>query len=224
MALALLAFVPVPDAPFSPGPSTASTPAPGVSPLKTIVTVKSSAYCTALGLHFNGAFAPMHSNDITIARAGVQLDDINTLFSKPDYVNRFVSARASLGKQVGALLDSLPHEQDEINKLREGEKATSDPQAAAQMHDTADQLQRAWDKQHQLAIDLQGVVQSMMEYNIFADQPLGANDLENETLPADMKNIKSYLRYDGQRQAIADDEAKAVDIAYDIATNRCSAP
>ena len=51
-----------------------------------------------------------------------------------------------------------------------------------------------------------------------------ANDLENETLPADMKNIKSYLRYDGQRQAIADAEANAVDIAYDIATNRCSAP
>ncbi len=166
----------------------------------------------------------MHYNDVTIARAGVALDDINTLFSKPDYVNRFVAVRANLTKQVGMLLDSLPHEQDEINKLREGEKVAPDPQAAQQMHDTADQLQRAWDKQHQLAIDLQGIVQSMMQYNIFADQPLGANDIQNATLPADMKDIKSYLRFDGQRQAIADAEANAVDIAYDIATNRCSAP
>jgi len=68
----------------------------------------------------------MHSKT-SRSRAGVQLDDINTLFSKPDYVNRFVSARASLGKQVGALLDSLPHEQDEINKLREGERPRAIP-------------------------------------------------------------------------------------------------
>ncbi|MGR4065439.1 MAG: hypothetical protein ACLQPV_08320 [Vulcanimicrobiaceae bacterium] len=214
-------------APVSSSPSTSSPgPSPQASsqPLKTIVTVKSSAYCTALGLHFNGAYQPMHYNDVTIARAGVALDDINTLFSKPDYVNRFVAVRANLTKHVGMLLDSLPHEQDEINKLREGEKVAPDPQAAQQMHDTADQLQRAWDKQHQLAIDLQGIVQSMMQYNIFADQPLGANDIQNATLPADMKDIKSYLRFNGQRQAIADAEANAVDIAYDIATNRCSAP
>src|SRR5581483_7434517 len=76
----------------SPAPSAPTVP-------KTIITVISSPYCNSLAEHFNGALVPMLANDRTLDRVGVSLDNADTSFDYPDYVERFVHARDALLKQ-----------------------------------------------------------------------------------------------------------------------------
>jgi hypothetical protein len=153
----------------------------------------------------------------------VQLESINALFSQPDYVQRFVKARTTLGKQEAVLNSSLNQIQDEINQLREGSRLTTDAAAAEQIHQAAQDLQAAYDKQRQLAIDLGNMYQAMLRYPITRVNPaLGGFDPQEMTEPADMLNIKTYLRFDGQRDVIADNEGKAVDIAYAVAQTYCT--
>lgn len=222
--VALLALVPVPGVinTASPSPEPTSVPSGAPRVLRTIVTVKSSPFCSALGRHFNAAFSPMLANDRTLDGVSTQLDDLNGLFKGLDYAQRFLAVRRRLEAYDDQLLRSLPAMQDEINKLREGEKLTTDPEAAKQMHLTAQELQRAYDKQRAMAIDLQGIVQGLMQYDITRPVPIGGDTIENQTtLPKERKDIKSYLRFDGQRDVIADAENKAVDIAYDLVQKSC---
>lgn len=213
LVLALIA----PPAPSAPVPSP-SLPAA----FKTIVTVKSSPYCASLGDHFNAALSPMVANDRVLDGVSVQLDDLNTLFYSTDYAPKFLSTRRRLQAYDRELLDGLPAIQEQINRLRQGEKLAADREGSAAVHATAQELQRAYDKQRAMAIDLQGIVQSMMEFDITAPHPIGGGNAADATLPKDMKDIKSYLRFDGQRDVIADAETKAVDIAYDTVTTRCA--
>jgi hypothetical protein len=118
----------------------------------------------------------------------------------------------------------MPAIQDQINRLREASKLTQDPQAAAQAHDAAEQLQAAYMKQRALAFDLQGVVNVLMDENNWDQHELNGTSAEISQMPSDMKDIKSYLRFDGQRDVINRAEGKAVDIAYDAATKHCANP
>jgi hypothetical protein len=199
-------------------------PAPSPTPTepKTIITVISSPYCNSLGDHFNGALVPMLANDRTLGGVSVQLDDLNTLFSQPDYVERFLHVRDNLGRQETELMKSLPLIQREINALREGARLSADPQATAQIHEAAQELQTAYDKQRQLSIDLQGMYQAMLTYPIARVHPaLGGFDPAEMAMPADEKNVKSYLRFDGQRDTIARNEDKAADVAINAAQTYC---
>ncbi len=222
LALALILGVIVPTTGNgSPKPS----PAPAASgvPLKTIITVKSSPYCNALGQHFNNAFVPMVGNDRSLDVINTNLLDINEAYSHPDFARRLVKARDQLMKYDGLLLRSLPQIQDQINQLRAAEKMTQDPKAASQAHAAAEQLQTAYVKQKQLAIDLQGLVQSMMTQDYASqDHPLNGGGPELNQIPKDEQDIKVYLRFDGQRDVIGRAEAKAVDIAYDAAVTQCA--
>lgn len=219
LAAAIALGVIAPTAAGAPSPS----PSPGI-PLKTIVTVKSSPYCNALAQHFNNAFVPMMGNDRALDYVNTGLLDINDAFSHPDYLSRLLKARDRIEKYDDQLVHSLPAIQDQINQLREAQKLTSDPKAAAQIHDAAEQLQTAYGKQNQLAIDLHGLVQSMMDDKsiYYEDHPLGGWTPAENAVPDDMKNIKTYLRFDGQRDVISRAEEKAVDIAYDAATTQCA--
>ncbi len=194
-----------------------------VAPPKTIITVKSSPYCNSLARHFNGAFVPMYANDRTLDQVDTQLVDINQLFAKPDYQARFVDARSKLMKYVDVLQRTLPAIQSEITELRKGASLTTDQAAAKAINDSADDLQRAYAKQRAMTIDLNGVAQTMMEYDT-DDLPhsLGGNSYSEMKLPADMKDIKSSLRFDGQRDVITQNEEKAVDTAYDAAMANCA--
>jgi len=209
----------------SAAPKTPSvTPTASVEPppeLKTIVTVKSSPYCNALAQHFNGAFVPMLANNVTLDHVGVQLDDLNTLFNKPDFALRFGGVRTKLVAYDGALLKSLPQIQSEINTLRTAETFTTDPDAAKAIHMMAQELQRSYDKQRAITVDLQGVIQGMMDYDVNAHDPDEFN-LYEASLPKDEKDIKVYLRFDGERDIINDAENKAVDLAYDTAVKQCT--
>ncbi len=201
------------------------TPSPTPHEPKTIITVVSSPYCKALAEHFNGALVPMLANDRTLDGVSVQLDDLNTLFSQPDYVQRFVDVRNHLLRQETQLNNSLALIQREINELRDASRSTTDPQASAQIHEAAGDLQTAYDKQRQLAIDLQGMYQAMMTYPIYRVHPaLGGFDPQEMAEPEDMRNVKTYLRFDGQRDVIARNEDKATDVALAAATTYCVTP
>lgn len=201
-------------------------PAPSATPRvppKTIITVISSPYCNSLAEHFNDALVPMLANDRTLDGVSVQLDDINTLFNEPNYVQRFLHVRDALGRQETELNDSLALIQRQINELREGARLTTDAQAAAQVHDAAQDLQAAYDKQRQLAIDLQGMYQAMLDYAINRVHPaLGGFDPREMALPADARDVKSYLRFNGQRDVIDRNEDKATDIALAAAETNCA--
>ncbi|MEO6912923.1 MAG: hypothetical protein ABI182_02735, partial [Candidatus Baltobacteraceae bacterium] len=143
MFASLIALAPVPSAAISPVPSAS----PIAAPLKGIATVKSTPYCTSFATHFNGAVIPMLQNDYQLDTISAGLDSIKELFKKPDFSTRFVTLRAHLVTQVGIMQKNLPVIQAQINQLRLGEKLTSDPAQAKQMHLLAQEMQAAYDKQ-----------------------------------------------------------------------------
>ena len=199
------------------------TATPTEQPPKTIITVTSTPYCNSLANHFNGALAPMLGNDRTLDGVSVQLDDLNTMFSQPNYVQRFLQTRDALGKQETALNTSLNQIQAEINQLRDGSKLTTDADAAAQIHQAAQYLQTAYDKQRQLSVDIQGMYEAMLRYPINRINPaLGGFDPQEERMPADERNVRSYLKFDSQRKTIDDNENKAVDVATTAAETHCA--
>jgi hypothetical protein len=201
-----------------------AVPAPSPSPHepKTIITVISSPYCKSLAQHFNDALAPMLANDRTLDGVSVQLDDVNTMFEGPNYVQQFLHIRDALGRQETALNDSLSVIQREINDLRTGSTLTTDKQATAQVQAAAQELQTAYDHQRQLAIDLQNLYETLLRYNPQRLHPtLGGFDPQDMAAPADAKDIKSYLRFNGQRDVIATNENKAADVALATAQTYC---
>jgi hypothetical protein len=218
LALLLALLLPVgAGAPVSPSPSASPR-----SALTTIVTVKASPYCQALADHFNAAMAQMTANDRVFTAVDTQLDDMNDMFKYPNYIDRFVVLRTKLLKETNVLQGSLKPMQQQIDQLRAAATLSSDPAEQKQMLDTASQLQDAYKHQFQLSTDLTSLAQSMMEYNIFrGSAPLGGWSPYDNTLPADEKNIKSYLHYDKQLKSIDDAENGAVDLAYSIAQDRC---
>jgi hypothetical protein len=163
----------------------------------------------------------MLANDRVLDAVSVKLDDINTLFEKPDYQSRFIDTRYRLMQYVGTLFRSLPAMHDEIDKLHDASKLTTDPDAAKAMTDSAGELQRAYIKQRAMAIDLQGIVQAMMQYDLTGPHPLNGWTPEEQRMPAEAKDVKSYLRFNGQRDVIDRAENRAVDIAYDAAVKNC---
>lgn len=202
-------------------------PAPAASPAphepKTIITVVSSPYCKSLAEHFDDALVPMLANDRTLDGVSVQLDDMNEMFDSPDYVQQFLHIRDTLGRQETILNNSLAQIQLEINQLREGAKLATDPQAQAAIHDAAQDLQTAYDKQRQLSIDLQSMYESLLRVNPNRLHPtLGGFDEQDMVAPPAARDIKSYLRFDGQRSVIAQNEDKASDTALAAADNYCA--
>jgi hypothetical protein len=197
------------------------SPAPKTEP-KTIITVVSSPYCKSLAEHFNGALVPMLANDRTLDKVSVQLDDMNAMFEGPNYVQQFLHIRDSLGRQETELNQSMAAIQGEINQLREGAKLSSDTQASSEIHQAAQDLQAAYDKQRAMSIDLQNLYLTLLQYNPNRLHPtLGGFDEQDMAAPADARDIKSYLRFNGQRDVIATNESKATDIALDAATTYC---
>src|SRR5215469_4641362 len=193
----------------------AATPAASPAPHepKTIITVVSSPYCKSLAEHFNNALVPMLANDRTLDGVSVQLDDMNNMFEGPNYVQQFLTIRDTIGKQETVLNRSLAEIQLEINQLREGARLSTDPQAQSEMHDAAQDLQAAYNKQRQLAIDLQNLYITLLRYNPNRLHPtLGGFDEQDMVAPQESRDIKSYLRFNGQRDVIAINEGKATDI------------
>lgn len=206
----------------APAPTPSPSASPAVSTLKTIATVRSTPFCNNIAEHFNAAVVPMLANDRDFDQIDVQLVNLNDVFHHADYQNRYAGTRVKLMKYVDTIQRSLPEIQHQINQLRNGEKLTTNPQEAKQLHQIAEKLQLAYNKQFQLDTDLTGVVQAMMSYQPPADLDVAQEELAEQQMPKDMRDIKSYLRFDGQRDVIDQSENAAADSAIDLVTNHCS--
>ncbi len=137
----------------------------------------------------------MLANDRDLDQVNVQLLDINDLFHHPDYQIRYADVRVKLMKYVGTIRESLPAIQLQINLFRQGEKLTKDPEVAKALHQAAEKLQLAYNKQFQLATDLTGVVQTMMSYQPPEDLNIQEAELAEQSQPKDMKDIKSLSAF-----------------------------
>lgn len=202
----------------APSPSPSPTPA---SQLKTITTVRATPFCTSIAQHFNAAVQPMLSNDRSLDQVDVQLIDLNDIFNHADYQIRYAGTRAKLIKFVGDIDKNLPFIQDQINQLRQGEKLTTDAADSKSIHQIAEKLQLAYNKQHQLATDLLGVIQAMMDYRPQGDPTSFENQMQTLEMPKEMRDIKSYLRFDGQRDVLDQAENAAADATIELVTSRC---
>ncbi|HET9096713.1 MAG TPA: hypothetical protein VFN37_08630 [Candidatus Baltobacteraceae bacterium] len=200
----------------------APSPTPAGSQLKTIATVRSTPFCTSIAQHFNAAVSPMLANDRALDQIDPQLVDLNDAFNHPDYQIRYGRVRAKLIQYVNQIQKNLPFIQTEINGLRKGEALTKDPQDAHDIRQIAEKLQLAYDKQMQLATDLTGVIHAMMEYNPPADLDVAAQEMNEAQTPEEMRNVKSYLKFDGQRDVVNQAENAAADSAITLVENRCS--
>jgi hypothetical protein len=201
----------------APSPS----PSPSGSQLKTITSVRATPFCTSIAQHFNAAVQPMLINDRSLDQVDTQLVNINDVFNHSDYQIRFADARAKLVKYVGDIDKNLPFIQDQINQLRQGEKLTTDANDAKTIHQIAEKLQLAYNKQHQLATDLLGVIQAMMDYRPEGDPTSFENQMATQSMPKEMRDIKSYLRFDGQRDVLDQAENAAADATIDLVTKTC---
>jgi hypothetical protein len=166
---------------------------------------------------------PMIANDRVFDAVDVQLDDMNDMFKYPDYVNRFLDLRYKIIKETETLDASLRPINDQIFALHQAASLTNDPQAAKEMLDAAAGLRDAYVHQFQLSTDLTGLAHSMIQYNpTRGPHPLGGWTPYENTLPSAEKDVKSYLKFDSQRETIDTAEDKAVDIAYTAATTHCT--
>jgi hypothetical protein len=199
----------------------APSPTP-TSQLKTIATVRSTPFCTSIATHFNAAVAPMIANDRVLDQVDPQLVDLNDVFNHPDYQIRYSRIRVTLMKYVDELQKSLQPMQQQINQLRQGETLTKDPQDAHQIHQIAEKLQLAYNKQMQLTTDLSGVVRAMIDYRPPENLDIAQQQLAEEQTPEEMRNVKSYLRFDGQRDVVDQAENAAADSAITLVENRCA--
>ena len=200
-------------------------PSPG-PPLKEIGSVRSTPYCTAFYKHFNGAVHPLLENDFTLDRISISLDNVNTLFSKIDWDQQFYDERYRLERYVSSMQQNNVVIQSEINQLREAQTFSGDPERSSEIHMLAQEMQRALDKQKQMSTDVFGIVQGMIDYeNIvprtLTGQPIGGVTLHDLQLPADEKNIKSYLRFDGMRDILRDAEVRSAAHAQTVLEKYC---
>lgn len=164
----------------------------------------------------------MLANDRDLDKIDTHLTDLNDVFHHADYQIRYADLRVKLMGRVDEIRKSLPFIQTQINELRQGENLTKDAQAAKQLHQIAEKLQLAYNKQHQLEIDLTGVVQTMMSYQPPIDIDMTQEALAEQSMPRDMKDIKSYLRFDGQRDVIDQSENAAADSAIALVQSTCA--
>ncbi|MBV8245646.1 MAG: hypothetical protein JOZ38_06985 [Candidatus Eremiobacteraeota bacterium] len=227
--LVAAAPAPIPSPTASPNPATSPSAKPSASPLPPLKEIYSvtvvNTYCTSFYRHFNATVRPLIANDITLERVSVSLDNIDTLFSENNWEQRFYDERLKMERYVAALQENNETTQREVNELRDGAKLTTDPVRVKEMRQLAQELQRAVDKQKQMASDLLGITQGMMDYYIDPEKaalgPIGNFNLEDLKLPKDAKDIKSYLRFNGMRDVLKDAEIKSATVAQDIAEKFC---
>lgn len=162
--------------------------------------------------------------DRELDHVSASLDEINTLFSKIDWDLRFYAERLKLERYVAVIETTNYQTQQEINKLRSGEKLTSDPQRAHQVHMLAQEMQRALDKQKQIGWDIHSMLIVMMDFPIGTSDlgrpPSGFDPADLKT-PKDARDIKAVLRFNGMRDRLRDAQGLAAGYATAIGESYC---
>jgi hypothetical protein len=202
-----------------------ATPTPEPTPrteLKEIGRVRArTPYCVAFQQHFDASVHALKDQDATIGAVDFTMGDVTKTFNELGGDLRRVDDRKKLAAYADQLMAAIPPAQTEINQLRQASTLTTDPELAKYNHDLAAQLQKALDRQKQIATDTQSLVRSLMEYDT-AIQPAnqgvlpGGYDPQTVGKPPDMLNVKKYTRIDELRDRIGDAEGNSADIASQI--------
>jgi hypothetical protein len=240
--------VPSPSASTAPAvlDSAGATPEPKATPkeqLREIGRVRAiTSFCKAFITHFNDSAKLMISNDAEISYVDFTLGTLDKHFSQVGGDVALSGDRVRLMAYVKALQQQLPPLQQQINQLRRTAELTKDPEEAKQAHEVAAQLQKSYDRQHQITLDTLSVIHVMMEMAaakgegpstfqqaLAAAAPslgpgppiVGAPSDINyiDTEPAERKDIRSYLRMQTQRDRIGDAESNATRKAELVASN-----
>jgi hypothetical protein len=231
LAASLVLAVEPPPAEPSPGATSAVEPAATLTP-QAIATPKvplreigriraTTAFCRGFVTHFNNSATTLLSNDAEISYIDFTLGGIEKHFRVFNSENLLHDDRIRLmayGKILAAQLQPL---QDEINALRRTAALTIDPVKAKEARDVAAALQKAYDKQRQIALDVQSVVWALVDatagktntaINTSVPGP-GSDDANMSFSPTAMRDVKSYLKFQNQLDRIGDAESVAATLA-----------
>lgn len=141
------------------------------APLREIGHVRAvSPFCTAFEVHFNGAARPILASDASIGAIGYTLGTIETHYRSRGAELLVYDDRVRLMHYVGDLQKTNHEARRELDALRASASLARDPESAAQTRELVAMLEKALDKQRQIATDSLGVVRAMM------DVSLGTND------------------------------------------------
>jgi len=218
--------------------STPATPAPTGTPrqpLRIIGRVHAvTAFCKAFQTHFDGAVVPLLAADAQLGYVHYTMGRI-----EPDYRDRvpeqrLYDDRVKLMAFLKTLFAQIAPAQSEINALRETAKTATDSQTAKATLELASQLQRALDKQHQVALDSVGVVRAMVDvatgtnltwvphpFDPPREAPFmpGSNDLQEQRMPETARDVRNVISFDKQLDRIGDAEGEAAQTADAISSS-----
>jgi hypothetical protein len=247
-ALMLGVIEPPGPAPSPAAPQTSATPLPTATPkepLREIGRVRAiTSFCKAFITHFNNSAKLMIANDAEISYVDFTLGNLEKHFKQQVGGDLVLSDdRVKLMAYVKALQQQLPQLQEQINQLRRTAALTKDPEEAKQAREVATQLQKSYDRQHQIELDTLSVIHVMMEMAaskgegpssftqmLAASTPTFATPVAPmvgapsdisyvDTGPAERRDIRSYLRMQTQRDRIGDAESAATTKAEVVASN-----
>lgn len=151
-----------------------ASPSPAPSPaLKTIVTVKASAFCGAFAAHINSAITSAVNNDQT-------LGETITVLRSSDLSGTTLVRQREIHRLEDLSVDIYRRYRDgenEVKALRELAAKSSDPDEKRAVTDAANALGGALYRQHLVQIDLQGFVAYLYASDMASDfdDQTGAN-------------------------------------------------
>lgn len=136
----------------TPGPS--PSPSASTEPLKTIITVRSSPFCSQFATHVNAAIDHAVTNDRTLGTVILTLhsqDLADNELSRHNEIQRLANLGDSMYRDYRKGLD-------EVDKLRELAKTAQDQQEQIELKAAADALGGVLYRQHLIQRDLDGFV------------------------------------------------------------------
>jgi hypothetical protein len=216
-----LAVEPPPAPAVSAAPETVVTPdaAPTSKvPLKEIGRIRATtAFCRGFVTHFNNSAVAILSNDAQISYIDFTLGGLEKHFRAFNNDALLHDDRIKLLAYVKLLASQLGPLQDEINQVRRTAALTTDPAKAKEARDVAASLQQAYNHQRQVSLDTQNLVWALIDStagktNTRTNRSIpGPNAVDNNMAfsPPEMRDVKSYLKFQKQLDTIGDAESDA---------------
>lgn len=133
-------------------PAPAPSPSPSAEPLRTIITVRSSPFCSEFATHVNSAIDHAVHNDATLGSVIITLhsqDLANNELSRHNEIQRLWNLDDSIYKDYRKGLE-------DVDKLRDLAKTAQDEQEKVELKAAADALGGVLYRQHLIQRDLDG--------------------------------------------------------------------
>jgi len=164
------------------------SPTPTPSPLKTIVTVKASAFCGALAAHVNAAITSAVNNDQSLGNAITVLHSNGLAGSVLDR-EREIHRLEDLGDSI---YKSYRSGEAEVKQLRDLASKASDPAEKASLTEAADALGGALYRQHLVQRDLQGFTAFLDASDMMSDFDGKAGEMVTPEMAYEEQNDMAF--------------------------------